>query len=319
MPTFNSRRQAEEIVDAVFFPGPKPRNKADRIGKIFGEATREKYIIALKVTADWAKATYHLRLKQLTPDQIQEYLDQRTTKVGPRQINQDYLAVCLIPGVERDDLTKPRSLVGFGDKATEPRAHTTDEKQRVFNEMDEDTRVSATIADAQGLRAGELYTIRCLKEVMQSSDPKDQEIVDKLGRREWDEDRFHGQKGTPYLVVGKGGLPRVRVFSRQLARLVESRRLDEPREVYDRTRIPIMQHYDLVGGLEFSRAWTEASHRALGESLGAHSLRHGYAMDRMEYHLRRGLDYDQADALVAQELGHFDPYSTREYLRGRAA
>ena len=319
MPIFNSKAQAVEIVDAVYFPGPKPENKADRVGFIFGEQTRSKYISALTVTANWAKTAYKLRLLQLNIEQVQSYLDQRAAQVGPRQVNQDFLAVCLIPGIERADLDKPRSLVGFGEKATEPRALTRDATRMVIEALPERHRFSGELAAAYGLRAGELLTIRRLDD-LDRNDPADRAILEKMERRDWDEDRFHGQDGVRYVVVGKGGLPRLRIFSYEHDHRLEHLRLDEPRAVKDRTpRHPVIQNYDLTGGKRFSEAWTQASRRALGDSPGAHCVRHGYAIDRMEYHLDRGLNFDQAYALTAQELGHFDPDATKGYLRGLAA
>ena len=307
-----------QLVDAVFSPGPKPENKADRVGKIYSEATREKYISSLTVAAKWAKATYGCRqLRQLSVDQAQAYLDHRTVQVGPGQLNQDRLALEIIPGIGHDTLDRRRSFVGHGEKATLPRAYITDDKQRVIEQLPEAHRLSAVLTDVQGLRAAELLTIRKL-DGLDPNRRQDQVILDKINRREWNEDRFHGQDGVRYVVVGKGGLPRVRVLSENHSRQLESRKLDQPREVHDRVRVPVLQHYDIPGGLNFSRAWTEASNRALGFSLGVHALRHGYAQDRMSHHLSRGLDYNQADARVAQELGHFDPYSTRTYLRGAA-
>lgn len=53
---------------------------------------------------------------------------------------------------------------------------------------------------------------------------------------------------------------------------------------------------------------------ALGWSRGAHGVRHSYAQERMA-ELQRGLRYDDALEVVSQELGHFRPGITREYLR----
>lgn len=319
MPMFSSRSQAIVLVDAVYRPGPKPQAKAERKGIIYSEQTRSKYISSLTVTADWAKATYRLRLVQLTPGQVQEYLDHRATQVGCRQINQDFLAVCLIPGIGRDDLDKPRSLIGFGRKAIEPRALTHDATRMVIESLPERHRFSGELAAAYGLRAGELLTIRRFED-LDRMDRNDRTILEKMGRHVWDEDRFHGQEGVRYVVVGKGALPRVRIFTHQHSdRLENQLRLPEPRAVSDRTpRYPVVQHYNLTGGKKFSEAWTNASRRVLGESLGAHCVRHGYAIDRMEYHRGRGLDFDAAYALTAQELGHFDPDATKDYLRGQA-
>ena len=320
MPTFNDKAQAVELVDAVFYPGPKPPNKADREGKIYGEQTRSKYISALTVAAKWAKQEHRLRLKQLNADQVQQYLNERSTQVSSKQLNQDFLALCLIPGIERSGIEKPRSLIGAGEKATEPRAHTHDAARMVVETLPPNHRLSGELAAQYGLRAAELYTIRRYED-LDRKNKDDRVILDKMDRRQWDEDRFHGQDGVRYVVIGKGGLPRVRVFSHEHSRQLEALRLDKPREVADRTpRTPIIQYYDITGGKRFSQAWTTASRRALDDSLGAHALRHGYAQDRMAHHLERGLDLrPRLISLVSQELGHFDPDATKEYLRSLAA
>ena len=193
MPKFNDRSQAVQLVDAVFSPGPKPENKADRVGKIYSEATREKYISSLTVAAKWAKATYGCRqLRQLSVDQAQAYLDHRTVQVGPGQLNQDRLALEIIPGIGHDTLDRRRSFVGHGEKATLPRAYITDDKQRVIEQLPEAHRLSAVLTDVQGLRAAELLTIRKL-DGLDPNRRQDQVILDKINRREWNEDRFHGQ------------------------------------------------------------------------------------------------------------------------------
>lgn len=64
-----------------------------------------------------------------------------------------------------------------------------------------------------------------------------------------------------------------------VARL-EARRLEAARAVTDRG-ITYRQHYDIGGGNAWSKSFSEASNRALGWSLGAHGLRHGYAQERL--------------------------------------
>ena len=75
------------------------------------------------------------------------------------------------------------------------------------------------------------------------------------------------------------------------------------------------QHYDLGGGLAWSRSFSAASKRALGWSTGGHGLRHSYAQERIEDLQRDGHTYDSALGLVSQEMGHFRGDITEVYLR----
>ena len=53
----------------------------------------------------------------------------------------------------------------------------------------------------------------------------------------------------------------------------------------------------------------------MGYSHGGHGLRHTYAQNRMYQLQGLGLSYEQALAIVSQELGHFRPDITEVYLR----
>ena len=114
-------------------------------------------------------------------------------------------------------------------------------------------------------------------------------------------------------MVGKGGLVRLVRLPDDLAERLEERRLDRPAPVTDRG-IRYLSRYDVGGGEAWSRSFSRASHGALGWSRGAHGVRHGYAQQRMA-ELQRHLVYDDALEVVSQELGHFRPEITEEYLR----
>lgn len=129
-----------------------------------------------------------------------------------------------------------------------------------------------------------------------------------------EKDRITGRDGDRYTVVGKGGLVREVVLSRELVTALEARRLEEPRLVIDRG-VHYSQHYDIGGGRTWSQSFSSASKRELGFSNGGHGLRHSYAQERMAELQQQGMRYDQAKATVAQEVGHFDKDTTEAYLR----
>ena len=73
--------------------------------------------------------------------------------------------------------------------------------------------------------------------------------------------------------------------------------------------------YDLAGGNAWSKSFQRASVTALGQSLGAHSVRHTFAQERMSTHMDSGKDFEGALRLTSQELGHFRPEIALAYLR----
>ena len=137
-----------------------------------------------------------------------------------------------------------------------------------------------------GLRAHELLTLRPAGERSAS------------GHRQWSAERFAAREGDRYTVVGKGGLVREVVLSRELATALEARRLEEPRLVIDRG-VHYHQCYDIGGGRAWSQSFSSASKRELGFTNGAHGLRHSYAQERMNELQQSGMRYDQANATVA--------------------
>lgn len=159
---------------------------------------------------------------------------------------------------------------------------------------------STELAYAAGLRADELLTLRRNDESHASS------------AREWRDDRFIGRDGVTYIVTGKGGLKREILIPHHLATELEKRRLDDPKEVRDR-KINHLIVYDIAGGNTFSKSFSKASNKVLGWSKGAHGLRFSYAQERMDREIKGEL-YEDAKAIVSQELGHFRPDITERYL-----
>ena len=126
-------------------------------------------------------------------------------------------------------------------------------------------------------------------------------------------EKLDGRPGVDCTVVGKDGLVRLVRIPDVLAARLEERRFADAVRVSDH-EIRYLSRYDIGGGEAWSRSFSRASTSALGWSRGAHGLRHSYAQERMA-ELQRGLRHDDALEVVSQELGHFRPDITTEYLR----
>jgi site-specific recombinase XerC len=173
----------------------------------------------------------------------------------------------------------------------------------VAAETNQGHRLATEIAWRCGLRGAELHTLRLAHE------------RPKTDRRAWSADRFLGRDGVRYTVVGKGHLVREIMMPRDLHERLAPRRLAAPVTKTDRTR----RHesvYDLPGGRVWAERFSATAREVLGWSHGAHGLRHSYAQARMCQIQRLGKTFGEALRIVSQELGHFRPSVTLEYLRG---
>ena len=332
MPTFNPTKQAAEIVrPRLRLRQRKPRDKEARRGLIYSATTAKTYRHHLTKLARWAKENYKCRLVQISTALAQKYLDERARQVTDKSLNQDRLCLEMLPRIQRGDLTQPPSHVPPGRLAEEPRMYTSAQVDMIQAAQAENPHreephrsafaFSTELARTYGLRAKELLTLRPLKELEESPDPKDRAILDKMARHEdkWQPERFHGMpEGVDYVVVGKGGLPRIEQLSHDHAERLEARRLPVPRDVTDRGN-NYRQFYGIPGGRRWSDDFDRMSKRVLGWNLGGHALRHDFADDRMKHHRDRGLSDTEAEELTAQTLGHLRERSTRAYLRGEAA
>ena len=244
-----------------------------------------------------------LELLDLTPARADAYLESRAADLGQKALDGHRLALQkyldhvrgLLPVGGRLDVV--RSL-----KRTrgEGRAYARHQVPMVAARQTPRNALATLIAYAAGLRAHELLTL---------ARPDERPPDVRPARPE----KFDGRPGTDYTVVGKGGLVRLVRIPNDLAARLEERRLDEAVRSSDR-EIRYLSRYDIGAGEAWSRSFSRASMSALGWSRGAHGLRHSFAQERMA-ELQHGLRYDDALEVVSQELGHFRPGITREYLR----
>lgn len=302
MPSFRKpAAQAAHAVRALVAHG-QPRHGHRDDGKIHSKGTERNYTQALKGVAEYIQAHKLGDLRGLTQETALAYLEARAQQVGQKALDLDRQAMQAILG------QKLPVIKSELDQALTSRAYTAVQVRLVAEAQTQRHRLATEIAANAGLRAHELLTLRPAAERPPTHRTND-------NPRHFRADRFAGRTGVViYTVIGKGGLCREVALDRALAERLEATRLPEPIAIYDRD-IRYEQHYDIGGGKAWSDSFSRASQRALGWSEGAHGLRHGYAQARMDALQGGGRAYEDALAVVSQEMGHFRPEITEVYLR----
>lgn len=300
MPSFrNPRSQAHHAVQQLRATGTS-RHEHKQDGRIHSLGTLRNREQSLTRVAQWLADNRLGALRDLTPALARAYLSERAQQVGQSQLNADRQALQAHLG---ERLTLVRSEAERADRLAERgRAYTPEQVTLIIAHQPPHQALATQIAQAAGLRAHELLTLRPANEQPAST------------HRDWREDRFQGRDGVRYTVVGKGGLIREVCLPATLAARLEALRLPVPHTVTDRG-IRYQQHYALGGGQAWSQSFSAASKQVLGWSAGAHGLRHGYAQARMDELQGRGHRYSDAREIVSQELGHFREDITEVYLR----
>lgn len=295
MPSFRSpKAQAEHAVSRKIALGTG-RHDHPNDGRIHSLGTARGYEQALKGFADYLRQHRLGDLRSASEEEARHYLAERSGIVGQKTLDLDRQAIQIHLGQKLE-------IVSSKESTLSTRSYTPAQVERIAHAQSEANSLATRLAYHAGLRAHELLTLRPDSERLAS------------GHRQWSAERFTGREGDRYTVVGKGGLVREVVLSRELATALEARRLAEPRLVIDRG-VHYSQHYDIGGGRTWSQSFSSASKRELGFSNGGHGLRHSYAQERMNELQQQGMRYDQAKATVAQEVGHFDKDTTEAYLR----
>ena len=296
MPRFRApQAQAEHAVARKLALGTG-RHDHRNDGRIHSLGTARGYGQALKGFADYLREHRLGDLPSATDQEARQYLAERSHQVGQKTLDLDRQAIQMHLGLRLEVVRSDR------ESALSTRGYTPAQVARIASAQSEDNGLATRLAYHAGLRAHELLTLRPAGERSAS------------GHRQWSADRFAGREGVRYTVVGKGGLVREVLLTRELAAAVEARRLEEPRLVVDRG-VQYVQCYTIGGGRSWSQSFSSASRRELGFSNGGHGLRHSYVQERMDELQRRGMAYEQARATVAQEVGHFAGETTEAYLR----
>lgn len=296
MPRFRApQAQAEHAVARKLALGTG-RHDHRNDGRIHSLGTARGYGQALKGFADYLREHRLGDLPGATDQEARQYLAERSHRVGQKTLDLDRQAIQMHLGLRLEVVRSDR------ESALSTRSYTPAQVARIASAQSETNGLATRLAYHAGLRAHELLTLRPAGERSAS------------GHRQWSADRFAGREGVRYTVVGKGGLVREVLLTRELAAAVEARRLEEPRLVVDRG-VQYVQCYTIGGGRSWSQSFSSASRRELGFSNGGHGLRHSYVQERMDELQRRGMAYEQARATVAQEVGHFAGETTEAYLR----
>ena len=296
MPRFRApQAQAEHAVARKLALGTG-RHDHRNDGRIHSLGTARGYGQALKGFADYLREHRLGDLPGATDQEARQYLAERSHRVGQKTLDLDRQAIQMHLGLRLEVVRSDR------ESALSTRSYTPAQVARIASAQSEANGLATRLAYHAGLRAHELLTLRPAGERSAS------------GHRQWSADRFAGREGVRYTVVGKGGLVREVLLTRELAEAVEARRLEEPRLVVDRG-VQYVQCYTIGGGRSWSQSFSSASRRELGFSNGGHGLRHSYVQERMDELQRRGLAYEQARATVAQEVGHFAGETTEAYMR----
>jgi integrase len=264
--------------------------------KIHSLGTARNYEQALTRITQWLQENRLGDLKSLDSDKSLQYLELRGQCVSQKTLDQERQAIQLHLGIKLPVIKSELS------QALQSRAYSFEQVMLIAQSQSAKYRLATEIAYTAGLRAHELLTLQ----------PKSYRSAST--HREWSKNRFAGQHGVVYTVIGKGGLIREVMIPHELANQLEDHRLEKPINIRDRN-INYQCSYDIGGGKKWSNSFAAASKRALGWSHGAHGLRHTFAQHRMNELQRLGFIYQEALGIASQLLGHFRPDITEVYLR----
>ena len=258
--------------------------------------------------AEYANA-HGIRRSNLTAEVANTYLSERSSDIQQKQLNVETRALEMhvrnITGDNSISLERQRSEV---PAISESRAYSPNQISYLAEQQSDRMALSTKICESAGLRAHELHTLQKMDGPNARTPSSHRNWNSSMhsggGREQWDR----------YTVQGKGGLTREIRIPNNVSVQLEEKRLPTPMQIVDRG-VNYVSHYDVMGGQSFSNAWSKSSATHYGFSHGAHGLRHSYAQQRMREIQNNGTNYKDALGIVSQELGHFRPNITTEYLR----
>lgn len=185
------------------------------------------------------------------------------------------------------------------------RAYTDEEINLITAQLGERHGLAVRLLTATGMRALEPLSLTDLDKLPPSPD------------RPWRDDLFAGVEN--YILCctqGKGGLVRQIAVPEAIYGEISSLRFAQPTVVRDRKK-SYAPTFDLAAGQALSQAFTRASNKAVGFSLGIHGLRHSYIQRRLHELQELGITYPESLEICAQEAGHFRADITLHYTTVR--
>ena len=228
--------------------------------------------------------------------EIVDYLDLSAQLVSQSELNQRHHALAFTTGLEIDPFTSAIVQVSHA------RALTAKQYIQIMDCMSGLHRLVLLLLLDTGVRVSQLASI------------PPQGYLKASEHRKWSPKMHLGRPNTEVRnLQGKGGLISPVAISEALILHLESLRLDKAETFYDRS-IPCERHYALPSGQAISQAFSEASVKALGFSVGAHSTRHFFVQTRMQALVKLGLTVREALRVVSQEVGHFRESITYAYF-----
>jgi len=291
----SAKSQARHAIsDKVSLGKSRHDNRND--GRIHSVRSAINYQQSLTTLTQYLQVNRLGDLRSVTPQIATQYLVDRASAVSQKTLDQDRQAIQAHLDVKLEVIKSERETI------LNSRSYTPAQVERIANAQSERHAFATRIAYTAGLRAHELFTLRPASERPAST------------QREWSASRFEGRDGIRYTVTGKGGLIREVMIPKELTTQLEALRYNSPRMIFDRG-VKYKTLYNIGGGKNWSQSVSAASKRELGWSNGAHGFRHSYAQERMAELQERGHRYEDAKAIVAQEVGHFDSSTTEAYLR----
>lgn len=270
-----------------------------KIDVITSVGTARNHRVALKSAGDWLLSHKGKHLKNLNKEDADEYLKFRASSVGQSAVDLGRQAI----NFHLLTATPVPYFASSIPREYPDRAYKQGEITLLLSSASNDLNLAIQIAASAGLRAFELITIAPVGFMSESV------------REAWHPARFLGrERDNSFLVHGKGGLKRQIRLSPGLSEELRKRRRPNPLQICDR-EVNLLSYFELIGGANFSAQFTNLSNQVLGESNGAHGLRHTFAQKRLRDLLCHGLSYEDALKVLSNELGHFSVNNTLAYLR----
>lgn len=301
---FSMKEQAEKFINARANRGKSKASGA----KLRSDRTVLRYQGDLGRAAEAIqKASSIFRLKDITQQQAQAYIDNRLREnIRVRTVQGYAKALELLPLVNR--LEVPSRAADKQDKRTQTRAYTQSQINAIQQHISiPNGNLAIQILIESGCRTKDLASLRLATERPVKNARMHKLYPDRfLGRENWVQVTF----------IGKGGHEYTSTISPETARKLEQYRLSVPRDFKERgqSNVVTKQYYDLPAGLQLSRLWGKACMRAFLSSRGLHGLRHTFAQERLRAMLHGGMTWDKALKCVSQQMGHYRASEVNTYL-----
>lgn len=220
---------------------------------------------------------------------MSEYFKERAEVVNQVTLDIDRQALQKATGIK---LERYKSTVFNQKYDVDTRAYTREQIGLALIRMKPEVAFSTLLLMSTGCRVHELYSIIPESEL-------------KRDNRNWSKNLFIGRTDFRiYCVIGKGGLIRYVALSNQLADILDTLRLNEPKKEISGDMYYYANH-DIPAGKKLGQRVRYAIKNALGWANGTHGIRHTYVQTRYDTLMCLGFSDLEAREIISQELGHF--------------